>query len=175
MKTNRLDNSSRRTKIAYTAVFAPLAIVIVGIVFMVLFGEEKPSHKSNDDYSDSFKTSVTVDKKDASLSGLPDNSKSITSDQVKDSNELVVNIDSVTQTNGIVSATATVNNSGSCVFLFQPNDGGKPVTKETGVIDGVCSVSISENSFAYIGKWNLKVTLYYGDKKAEITKDVEIK
>lgn len=106
--------------------------------------------------------------------GLPDNTTTTTPSKVPTSADLSVSITSISQSDGIVRANAKTSSDGTCVFLFQPGDNGKPVTRQVEITDNACSVNISQDEFVYLGQWSLSVTYYNGGNKAEASQDVTI-
>lgn len=129
----------------------------------------QPSNSAKNDIINSDKNNTSTPSE-----GLPEDSIDSTSDEVPTSSELSVSFSSTSQTNGLVQASVSTNGGGTCVFLYQPADGGKPVTRQVGVENNGCSVSISQNEFAYLGEWKLTATYYKDGNKAEVTQSVTI-
>ena len=107
---------------------------------------------------------------------LPDNSTSITPDDVPNSPTLTVGTPSFTQANGIIGTSSKVggtDSEGTCVITFK-NPDDRPVIRELTSTKQVCSTSIPEVEFQKLGTWSLNVTFYSGNTKAEVNKDVTI-
>lgn len=165
-------SSSRRRKIIIFVVVLALIGVGVGAYYYPKIYKQEPAEEQQ-----TAETDNSVKKEDtneAPSEGLPDNSSSVTSDQVEANPSLSVDIADTSQSSGMVRASAKTSGSGTCVFLYEPGDGGKPVSKSTVVSGNVCSFSASQNEFAYLGQWKLTVTYYNGGKKAEASQNVTI-
>jgi len=174
--------TSRRRKIIITVV---IALILAGAGIYAVYALNKKSEDKNaadpTNHSAKHKTADDADSQDKSASnanssgsGLPDNSDSKTSEQVPANTALSVSITSASQSGGMVKADAQTNGGGTCVFLYQPADGGKPVTRQVAVNNNSCAVSISQNEFAYLGQWKLTVTYYENNGKAEVSQNVTI-
>lgn len=165
-------SSSRRRKIIIFVVILALIGVGVGAYYYPKIYKQEPTGGQQ-----AAETDNSVKKEDTSETpseGLPDNSSSVTSDQVEASPSLSVSIADASQSSGMVRASAKTSGSGTCVFLYEPSDGGKPVSKSTVVNGNACSFSASQNEFAYLGQWKLTVTYYNSGKKAEASQNVTI-
>lgn len=175
-------SSSRRRRIIVLAVVIALIGVGASAYYVVKSNQdtqEKQKALDRDrkasENSSAKKDETTKNKtSNNSGSGLPENSTSLTSDQVPTSSALSVNITSTSQANGMVNASAKTSGDGTCVFLYSAGDKDKPITRQVLASGGNCSTSISQNEFSYIGQWQLKVTYYNGGKKAEATQNVTI-
>lgn len=119
-------------------------------------------------------TTAAEEQPSASTAGLPVNPMNTTTDSVSANPELKISITSVLQNNGFVTANVTANGNGTCVFLFQPSDGGKPVTNQVAATNNTCVSSISETQFAFLGLWKLTTTYYNNGNKVETSQDVTI-
>lgn len=168
---------SRRRKIIIAGVILLLIGASVGAYFYnkQIQDEATKKEQESSDSSHSSKEDIINSKNSSNSSeGLPKNSSSTTSEQVPTSSSLSVNIASTSQTGGMVKASAQTSGSGTCVFLYQPADSGKPVTREINVTNNNCSLAISQNEFAYLGNWKLTVTYYSGGGKVEASQNVTI-
>lgn len=99
-----------------------------------------------------------------------------TSDEIAESKDFTVQISATDQVNGTVTASAKINNSpdsGTCVFTYTTTD-DKPVIQQVSSSNNVCSSSIPEVQFSKLGTWNLAVSFFVNDRKAEATKSVTI-
>lgn len=105
---------------------------------------------------------------------LPEESTAITNEEVATGSNLSVNIDSVAQRNGRVFSVARTNDEGVCVFLFEPFDAGKPISRQVSTSNNACSTDISEGEFTYLGQWKLTVTYYNNGQKTDTSQDVTI-
>lgn len=176
MKLNSNRKTSSRRKVVIIVAVAILVILVAAasVIYLMAQSEkekqerlkaEQPGHSSKQDI---------IDNTSEPSEGLPDDSTSTTPDQVPTDSALSVSITSTTQSSGMVRASAQTNGAGTCVFLYQPSDGGKPVTKEVVVANNTCSIEISQNEFAYLGQWKLTTTYYKDGSKTEASKDVTI-
>lgn len=157
--------------------------ITVGAYFLVQYRSNQlkkqaavEANKKNAETDKSSKKDILNKESDSieSTDGLPENSTSTTSDNVATNPNLSVTIVSTSQTGGNVAVTAQTNGAGSCVFNYEPADGGKPVSRQVNVSHNSCSVSISQNEFTYLGQWKLTATYYSGGKKAETSQYVKI-
>ena len=83
-------------------------------------------------------------------------------------------INSVSQSNGQVSSSATLSSgNGDCIFTYTI-DQDKPVTRRTSSVNSICTSSAPEVEFSRLGEWSLNVTAYMGGKKTEANKSVTI-
>lgn len=170
-----------------------IAIISIVIVLGLSWGSYAFIRNRNDvkkrqqqqalDESQTESAKKTVEKSSNSTSS--DNDKGVsrsaqTSEQVPVNTSLTTIIDNFSQLNGVVNASARItgtNTSGTCVFSFtNPDD--KPVVPEVKSSSSgnaqVCSVSIGESSFSKLGTWNLTVTFYQNDQKAQANQSVTI-
>lgn len=156
-------------------IIIPIVLIIAAIAIYVIFASNKTRNNSTTtDNTSSSSSNDTNKSATPTTEGLPSDSTTTTSDQIPTSDTLTISIDSFTQSGGLVTATASSNNSGTCVFAYKPADGGKPVTKQEVVTNNKCITSISEGEFTYIGDWILTVTYYNNSQKAEAQKNVTI-
>lgn len=170
---------SRRRKIIITTVVLLLISAGVGAYYYTQQKQDEALKKERESSktSSTAKEDVINDPKTSSSSseGLPKNSTTVTSEQVPTSSNLSVSITSVSQADGMVSATAKTNGAGTCVFLYSVGDKDKPVTRQVDIQNNSCSTSISQNDFSYIkSPWTLRVTYYNGNNKAEASQNVKI-
>jgi len=122
-------------------------------------------------------------KKSASLLNDSPNSDKTTSadskttDQIPASTAFTIKIASASESNGVVSAaaiTSPTTTDGYCIFTYT-SQGGRPVVSDRINVDGgQCSWAQSANSFDFIGSWNLNVSYYLNDTKAEANQSVTI-
>lgn len=170
---------SRRRKIIIAVVVLLLISAGVGAYFYNKKRQDealKKEQESSKTTSASEKDSVKKSKASSSSSEtLPKNSTTTTSEQIPTSSSLSVSISSVSQVDGMITATAKTNGSGSCVFMYSVGDKDKPVTRQVDIQNNSCSTSISQNEFSYTGSpWVLKITYYNGNNKAEASQSVKI-
>lgn len=111
---------------------------------------------------------------DSTNSGLPQQSTTITNQDVPIDTSLSISIDSITQADGRVRSNASTSGDGTCVFLFEPADGGRPISRQTSTSSKSCSVDIPENEFAYLGQWKLTVTFYSNGQKMDTSRNVTV-
>lgn len=176
MKTLTQNKTSSRKKIILVSL---LAVVLVGVSIYGYRTYQRNlfSDKYADPTNQTSKQAISDNKDNSSelTEGLPKDSSSITSDQVPTNPNLSVAITDTSQIDGLVKATAKTSGNGTCVFLYQPADNGKPITQQVNVsADNTCSVSIPEASFAYLGSWQLNVTYYSNEEKTEVSQNVTI-
>jgi hypothetical protein len=158
-----------------------LCVLLVGCVTGI-YSYNKNNDQTLKDKQDTFSHKQKADeiKRDSpkvsqdNTAGLPQNSTSITPDKVQTSSSLSVVISSVLQENGKVTTIAQVNGSGTCVFEYTTS-GDKPVINQVSVNGTTCESSVPEVQFAKLGVWNLKVTYYNNEMKAEAQQDVTIR
>jgi len=105
-----------------------------------------------------------------------------TTDQIPLNNSVVVTIDELAQSNGLITFKATVASSiqgGKCsLSLTNPND--KPVTRTVNATSSnstqICGpIEISEQEFSYLGEWTATLRYYINDTQALATKAITIK
>lgn len=88
-----------------------------------------------------------------------------------------INIDSVVQSDGMVTYNATIispGGSGTCSAMFT-KDGSKPVTRVSNTSSDKCGpVSIPELEFESVGVWTLTLRYYTNETQAIATKTVEV-
>ena len=150
-----------------------VAVLVLGFIAYTLIASRMNENNTNSTDSTDAST-VDVNKAtDAPSEGLPTD-QTQTSDQVPTNDDLTVSIESVSQSDGMVQASAKTSASGTCTFVYKPADGGKPVTRQVGVTGQACAASVSEAEFTYIGQWSLTVTFYNNGEKAEVQKNVSI-
>lgn len=178
--SSRSSYSTKR-KVTIAAVIVVVLLSIASGLYLYFAGQQNADKNKTDSTNTSAKkdaASQDEDNKSSSSnngdSGLPEDSTAITSEQVPVSQNLSVSLTNASQSAGLISATAQTSGSGTCVFLYQPADQGKPVTRQVNVENDTCSVSISQNEFAYLGQWKLTVTYYSNNAKAEASQNVTI-
>ena len=125
-----------------------------------------------------IQSSKDYDAKNASSdkNGASTGATSTTSNEIPTSDSIAITVDSVVQADRQINASAVVTGattSGICVFSFTTPD-AKPVVKQTSSANNACSVSISEVEFDKLGIWNLNVTFFINDTKAEVNQNVTI-
>lgn len=176
MKFNsKAKKSSKKRTVLLLSLLAAVLVVGVAVALYIQSqnnnnqNKQQPSESSKQDLIDKDKDGVSVPSE-----GLPANTTDTTSEDIPIDNSLSVEISSVSQTGGMVNAVAAVTSNGTCVFLFQPADGGKPVTQQVNVANKKCSTKISQNEFSYLGNWKLTVTYYNNGNRAEAIKNVTI-
>lgn len=165
------------------ALLCLLVAVLVGVYFFVQYQQDQAKkqeiaevNKKNAKTDKSSKKDILNKDGDTteSTEGLPENSTSTTTDNVPTNPDLSVKITTASQSGGVVVASAQTNGTGTCVFMYEPADGGKPVSRQVNVSGNSCSVSISQNEFTYLGQWKLTAIYYSGGKKAEASQNVTI-
>lgn len=170
----RLSRSQRFILIAVTS-----TVVVAASVGMYLFirrSNEDALKKSQPSTSAKEDVLNNPDTKTPSVNeNLPSDSTSTTEDKVLTDPDLSVSVTDFSQSNGSVSTNAKTSGSGVCVFLFQPSDDGKPVTRQSDVNNSNCSIDIPESEFSYLGDWKLTVTYYKDQKKTETSRNVTIR
>ncbi len=155
-------------------------LICVGIGVFYLYNQQKNSDKEMANERLSTEENIAESKKKKNQQknsagvGLPNNSETITSDQIPQSSTLSISILSTSQENGKVTAAAQTNGEGTCVFSYT-TDGDKPVINQVAVQVNICQSSISEVQFAKLGVWSLKVTYYNNEQKAEAQANVTIR
>lgn len=98
--------------------------------------------------------------------------------QVPTSSSSVITIDSVEQTNGLITYSATITNpatEGTCSAIFtKPNS--KPVSRVFNTKSAMCGpVSIPELEFESLGSWLMTIRYYANDSQSVDTKSVEVR
>lgn len=169
--SSKKSSSRRRKIIIFVVILALIGVGVGAYYYPKIYNQESTEGQQVDETDNSAKKD---DTNKTPSEGLPDNSSSVTSDQVETNSEMSVDIISASQSNGMVRAAASTSGSGSCVFLYSPEDGGKPVSKTVSVSGSTCNFSTSQNEFTYLGQWKLTVTYYNGGKKAEASQNVTI-
>jgi len=132
--------------------------------------------KARDEAQTSSAKSSSTEESAGPKSGGDAKSSSTTTDQVPTTSDGKITIDSFSQANGMVNASATAIGSaaGTCVFTFTTAD-SKPVTASSSSgSNQTCSTSISEVEFNKVGSWNLNVTFYVNGGKIEASREVTI-
>jgi hypothetical protein len=165
-----------------------LVILLIGTILFALEKTGVTNFYTNSEETNENAGTPYADIKDVEITGDSDQSgdasnpkeNSSTNISDKTSNDFQVNtsgsisITTLDQTNGIVSAQATVSNFSpqQCVYTFTIQD-GKPVIRET---NNECTrVSIPQGEFDRIGLYKLTVTAYSGSEKLTTSKDIDIK
>lgn len=180
-KLSSKKSLSKRRKLIILLALIVLVGAGIGAYYYVKYNQEQAEKQAVIDRDSKAALTDKSAKKDSldetkktSSSGLPNNSTEMTSDEVATGTALSVAIVSASQANGYVKATANTNGSGTCVFSYRPADDGMPVTRQVEVVGNKCSINISQNEFAYLGSWTLKVTYYSNGTKAEASQNVTI-
>lgn len=168
--------TSRRRK---TLVAVIVAVLVLGGIGAAYYFTRPTTDKNASDPTNNSAKRDAANQDDGKApsgagAGLPKSSTSMTSDQVPISSKLSITITSTSQSDGLVKASAQTSGSGTCVFLYQPSDDGKPVTRQLDTSGNTCSVNISQNEFVYLGQWQLTVTYYSDNSKAEVSRNVTI-
>lgn len=176
MKTISSRQSSKKRLVLLGVVLISLvSFICVGLYFSYDTKNSTTGANTDKDTSgraDEIKRNAPK-RSTASSGGLSNDTTNKTTDQVPTDSTLSVTINSTTQSNGQVQATAKTSTNGTCVFQYT-TEGDKPVISEVEATNYLCSTSIPEVQFAKIGTWQLKVTLYNNGKKAEVTTDVTV-
>ncbi|MEK7620907.1 MAG: hypothetical protein AAB395_00965 [Patescibacteria group bacterium] len=175
--SSRKKSSKRRKIIIFVVILALIGVGAGGYYYKSYDNQDAKDELSIENDQQFTETDNSIKNDDDSekpTEGLPDNSSSVTSDQVETNPSLSVSITSTSQSDGMVRALAKTSGTGTCVFLYRPDDGGKPVSKSVAINGNQCSFSASQNDFTFIGPWNLTVTYYDGGKKVEAVKNVTI-
>lgn len=121
-------------------------------------------------------SSKQSDSADNSSKNPPAKSTTTTTDKVPTSDSISVRIDTASQTNGRVEASAYISDAksdGTCVFTYS-NPDDKPVIQQVASINGLCSSNVPEVQFSKLGVWKLSVVFYLNDVKAEANQNVTI-
>lgn len=165
-------------------IFALLLLIVFGaIVGGVLYkryydNKQQALQKERDEsQTESAKKAVSKSSdSDIESSGLPENSNSITSDQVPNNSSVKLAVASVNQANGMITVSGTISGTsqnGTCVFSFTKPE-NKPVVKQVQSSASSCSVQIPEAEFTMLGSWTLLVTHYVNGTKTEVQREVTI-
>lgn len=181
LSSNKSLKNRRNTLLFVIIVAVLLASVGVGYFFIKSSQEEQGKQEALKQDQDNSKTnknakrdSIKNSESNNSNSGLPQNSTSTTTEEIPSDSSLSVNITSTSQTN-TVNAIAKTSGDGTCIFQYNPGDGGMPVISPgITVANKVCEYSRSQNDFTFLGPWKLKVVYYSDESKVEDTKDVTI-
>lgn len=174
MKIKKSKNTKKPLLITLlaAAIFATIFLAVAYTIKIFPFDDRRSTTIISEEIKNQY---ATRDKEERlGTEGLPDNSPTITTDQVPTSDDLSVDITSTSQEAGVVKASAKTSGSGTCVFLYT-TEGDKPVTHQSESSNGSCHASINEIEFSKLGQWQLKVTYYQDNKKAEVTQDVTIR
>jgi len=176
MITKSSKKSMRGNKKLYLALLLILLLAVGGSLFAYAHHKSSPASSLRTDTTNHSPKQDVIDKSSSQpgTNGLPTDSTSKTTDQIPTNSALTVSISSFSQSNGMVQASAQTSGDGTCVFLYAPADGGKPVTLQATVSSNTCSASASQNEFVYLGQWKLTVTFYSNNSKAQATQDVTI-
>lgn len=169
-------------------IIIPILLVVLGAAaalgYMYLnhlgpFSENTPSSSERAEQDRAKNTDKTnQQQKDALVGGST--SKNVdtakTTDQVPQSTDVSVQINTLSQKDGVVTyrAAATGATTGTCSAVFT-NELGKPVTRTAETADGQCSAAIPEQEFDALGTWTLTVRFYSNNTQATANKTIEIK
>ncbi|MCA9313413.1 hypothetical protein KDA08_03790 [Candidatus Saccharibacteria bacterium] len=174
----KLNSSARRNRKPLIALVALVILIALGLVLFMYINnrnleEARIEQKARDEAQTS---SAKKDAGNAQSKNLPDNSTSITSDEVPVSEDIRTTITSTGQNEGAVYAEATITGTiaeGICVFTYTtPQD--RPVVQQVSSMAGFCKSSIPEVQFSKLGAWNLQVIFYLSNMKSEANKNVSI-
>ena len=104
-----------------------------------------------------------------------------TTDQVPISDTLVATIDDLSQTDGFITFTGSVNdtsNGGSCSIVFSnPND--RPISRTVNAVTNngkaVCGpIKVAETEFSYLGEWTMTFRYFSGKSQAVTERNITI-
>lgn len=168
MKVKKSHHNRRFWALAALLFFVILLISLVFIGLYYVNQHKADTQTTNSNQGSSSKTSSKA------TSGLPNDADLMTTDQVPVSSDLSVSITSLSQSDQSVIAKAKTSGNGTCVFLFQPSDNSKPVTRQVSTSNNSCSVNIPVGEFAYLGVWKLTVNYYNNNARKETSRDVSI-
>lgn len=171
----RTNASSRRTSLLVSAVIMLAVIIATGFYMLNSDNRTSPLNRDAEQVSTS-KTKVANNPESNYRDGkAPSNESVSTNDEVATSDTLKISITSHSQSNGIIKSSAQITGSkaGKCVFTYT-TDGDRPVVRETNLSNGICGIEIPEVEFTKLGSWNLKVTFYALNSKAEVNQNVTI-
>lgn len=182
-KQNKTPAKSKKKFVLVIIIIIIALLVSGGIIYTRRLAQERArtEQKIRDEAQiDSSKKDVQTEDKiensDSKNTNLPTNSTSKTSDQVPISDALSVSISNTSQSNGIVSAAIKITGSdenGTCVFTYS-TPGDRPVVQEVTSSNNICQSNIPEVQFSKIGVWNLNVTFYQNNARAEASQNVTI-
>ncbi len=133
----------------------------------------KPQSEANSSVSDSTLKS----KADIASTNTDSGNTSKNTGDVPVSATTTININSVIQSDGMITYDAAVVNpgdNGTCSAVFT-KDGSKPVTRVSNTHSDECGpVSIPELEFESVGMWTLTLRYYTNEAQAIATKTVEV-
>ena len=150
-----------------------LSVFLSGLIAIYIISEHNRSTNPWNQSNDTPKAVADNDQKGlVPSSTLPNNSQSLTTEEVPTNKEAVAVIRRLEQKDTTIYLDATISNvakQGKCVIIFStPND--KPVTKEFDSTKNgdiyTCSLATSALEFSYLGKWD--VTLRYYSENSQV-------
>ena len=177
MRYNSKLNKSkkRRTTIVLTLVI----LVIAASASLFIFARRDKSTVEPLTTEQKYEANATADTNYSPKSKEPTANKTpvnTDANSVPVNNTVTVTIGDIKQSNNEVTSSAQIagaTKSGECVFTFT-SDQSKPVVKQASSKNNICQVVIYEAEFDKIGEWQLKVTFFDQQSKAEATKNVVI-
>ena len=175
--SSKNKNNSKKKLFLITGII----LVLIGVgVFYYFFQNNNDSTQQTTNGTDSSKNSETGGKGAEQPSTLPDNSQSLTTDDIPVDSSASASITRLEEKDSVVHFSAKIsgaNELGRCVVTFStPND--RPVTKEFDATksnaDYICTVDTSSLEFSYLGKWSVNLRYYSNSTQVTATSEVTI-
>lgn len=180
MKTSRFSHHQKTSRSRRKLLLAGTVLVIFLAVGGYLVYKRSQHPEADKNAVDPTNTSAKATAPELSGTQNDDGTPlDATSDQIPANPDLSLQITELNQQNNTVTARAVITSSGSgnCVFSFATPE-GRPVVKQVAsqTANGSqgCSVSIPEVEFDKLGEWELTVSFYYNNAKAEASRKVMI-
>lgn len=170
-----IQNKKRINKKIITTI-ATLTVVVIAIsAYIFIFSRQNTPTNPTSGSDSSRSTGGSSQKGVTPSKTLPENSQSITTEDVPINTSASATITRLEQKDSIVYFDAMVTNTtqlGKCVVTFTtPND--KPVTREFDATERngvfICSVTLSALEFSYLGEWEAMLR-YYNSNSQVVTK-----
>jgi len=183
MKSITYKNKNNTKKKVFLICGLILLITTAGLIYYVFqsSNSSNPSTPGASNNSSNEDSSQNDDVKGIEQpETLPDNSQTITPEDVPVNTSASAQITRLEQINSTVHFSAKITGTtemGRCVVAFStPND--RPVTKEFNATksssDYVCAVDTSALEFSYLGQWNVTLRYYSADKQVTATGEITI-
>lgn len=176
--TKNKNKPSIKKPIIIVLIALLILAIIAGIYYFIYLSPNKSQKGNTTSTTDITKDSDT--KSATQPSTLPDNSQNLSTTDVPEDTSATAQISRLEEKDGTVYFAANISGAselGRCVVSFStPND--KPVTKDFDAVeegsDYVCSVNVPALEFSYLGKWDVTLRYYNGDKQVIKTSTVTI-